>query len=121
MLIGKDSVLQYIDLTKCKAFRIYRGGAGGNRRTPVYYYEEAGGTEVCKTQFSQWADLNNYANPIEYSITIYPKGKPTGTARDLEGEEGGNARDSINSPFYLVAPNGMAIQPANNTMVPAMM
>ena len=117
MLIGKQSVLDYINLTKAKHFRVYRGGPGGNRRVPTFFYEEAGGTEVCKTQFSAWADINSYSNPIEYSITVYPKGKPTGSARDEANEEGGTSRDTLNESFYLVPPNGQII-PSPNAMAP---
>lgn len=119
MIVGTDKVLEYLVLTKCKHFRIYRGSNG---KTPVFFYEEAGGTEVCKSQFNQWADLNNYSQPIEYAMVIYPKGKPTGRATDDSDDSAGSSRDTIRVPFYLVSPTGaMPMQNQLPAVIPGMM
>lgn len=119
MLVGEEAVLNYMSLTKCKAFRVYRGSASA-RSVPVFYYEDAGGVEVCRSQFTQWAKLmSGYTQPIEYLLTVYPKGKPSG--REIMDDSEGTPRDTIKMPFYLVSPAGAVMQPGQMPVMPQAM
>lgn len=113
MIIGSDKVVDYIKLTDAKHIRIYQGN---NKRIPVYAYEGPGGNIACINAFQSWAALNGTTQAVEYYITLYPKGKPTGAARNEEiGETGGTQKDTLVSQFYLVSPAGyQAIPPAAN-------
>jgi hypothetical protein len=116
MIIGADKVEEYIKIVDAKHMRIYQGN---NRRTPVYAYEMAGGNPACINAFRQWAAINNSTQCVEYYITLYPKGKPTGVKETPEGETAGNVKDTLISQFYLVAPAGF--QAPGQTQSPAVM
>lgn len=106
MLVGTEAVLNYLKLTEAKHFRIYQGTNA--MKAPVFIYEGPGGVAAAQEQFRQWATLNSsYNNPVEYTLTVFPKGKPRGNNNFSETEETGpSVKDSLRATFYLVSPTG---------------
>lgn len=101
MLNGEQAVKDYLEMTDCKCFIIYQAS---RKTVPVYRYEGDGGTATCKAKFAEWAKLNQYSEPIEYLITIYPKGKPQKRENILPGETNASPRDAFQTNFYLKSP-----------------
>jgi hypothetical protein len=114
MLLGKDAILKWFDLTGSREFTIY-AGSNSAKNNPLFKYEGEGGVEAAKHKFSEWADLcSSYPNSVEYVIHGYPKGRPK--TRNKALEETSSPRDIIQDKFYLKSPyeTNSPIAPVNN-------
>lgn len=114
MLLGKDAVLEWFDLSESREFTIY-AGSNSAKNNPLFKYEGEGGIEAAKHIFSKWADLqSSYPNSVEYVIHGYPKGRPK--TRNKALEETSSPRSNLYEKFYLKSPyeNNMSIEPVNS-------
>ena len=106
MLVGKQAVLDYIEMTGAKAWRLYNAK---NKNIPTLTCAESStqNGSVCKKTFADWADLaGQYQQSVEYYITVFPKGLPKKTAEVAEGESNASPRDTLSTAFFLYSPYG---------------
>ena len=104
MLIGEEGVIQWIELTKVKAIRIFNTK---DKKNPVLVSE--GSADSCVVDFKVWSGLaGKYQQPVQYYIRGWEKGFPKGRAELEEGEENGSARGLRCEDFFLYTQYGMS-------------